>query len=55
MTATLKHGMCLELILGAFSLAVALSACAAPVEPVRFLAAKEKAPLIDTLEGLVSI
>ena len=31
------------------------SASAAPVEPVHSLAAKEKAPLIETLKGLVSI
>jgi glutamate carboxypeptidase len=36
-------------------LTVAVPAPAAPVEPVRSLAAKEKAPLIDTLKGLVSI
>jgi glutamate carboxypeptidase len=36
-------------------LAVAAPAAAAPVEPVRALAAKEKAPLIDTLKDLVSI
>ncbi len=39
------------------SLAVGLvsGASAAPVEPVRTLAAREKAPLIETLNGLVSI
>src|SRR5215472_7610361 len=36
-------------------LAWTASAVAAPVEPVRSLAAKEKAPLIETLKGLVSI
>lgn len=36
-------------------LAFTASAAAAPVEPVRSLAAKEKAPLIDTLKDLVSI
>jgi glutamate carboxypeptidase len=36
-------------------LALAVPASAAPVEPVRSLAAKEKVPLIDTLKGLVSI
>src|SRR5712671_6678610 len=43
--------------LAAFSLCLALtaSATAAPVEPVHSLAAKEKAPLIETLKGLVSI
>jgi glutamate carboxypeptidase len=43
--------------LAIFSLCLALSASAsaAPLEPVRSLAAKEKAPLIDTLKGLVSI
>src|SRR5215475_10246991 len=43
--------------LAAFSLCVALttSAAAAPVEAVRSLAAKEKAPLIETLKGLVAI
>jgi glutamate carboxypeptidase len=41
----------------AFSLCLAVTAAAtaAPVEPVRSLAAKEKAPLIETLKGLVSI
>ena len=33
----------------------ASSAFAAPVEPVHSLAAREKAPLLDTLKGLVSI
>jgi glutamate carboxypeptidase len=37
------------------SLAAAAPAVAAPVEPVRSLAAKEKAPFIDTLKDLVSI
>src|SRR5260370_7186403 len=43
--------------LAAFSLCLALTvpATAAPVEPVRSLAAKEKAPLIETLKGLVAI
>jgi hypothetical protein len=43
--------------LAAFSLclAVTASATAAPVEAVRSLAAKEKAPLIETLKGLVAI
>src|SRR5713101_3987844 len=43
--------------LAAFNLCLALtaSAAAAPVEPVHSLAAKEKAPLIETLKGLVSI
>jgi len=43
--------------LAALSLCLAwtASAVAAPVEPVRSLAAKEKAPLIETLKGLVSI
>ena len=43
--------------LAALSLCLAstASAVAAPVEPVRSLAAKEKAPLIETLRGLVSI
>src|SRR5499427_6463616 len=36
-------------------LASTAAAVAAPVEPVRSLAAKEKAPLIETLKGLVSI
>src|SRR5262252_6073618 len=36
-------------------LALAVPASAAPVEPVRSLAAKEKAPLVETLKGLVSI
>ena len=33
----------------------AMSVCAAPLEPVSSLAAKEKAPLLDTLKDLVSI
>src|SRR5215831_10429180 len=37
-----------------FALGISV-ASAAPVEPVRSLAAKEKAPLIETLKGLVSI
>ena len=37
------------------SLAAAAPAVAAPVEPVRSLAAKEKAPFIDTLKDIVSI
>jgi len=36
-------------------LALTASASAAPVEAVRSLAAKEKAPLIETLKGLVAI
>src|SRR5262245_66024529 len=35
--------------------AFASSAMAAPLEPVHTLAAKEKAPLLDTLKDLVSI
>src|SRR5438045_5093250 len=35
--------------------ALASSALAAPLEPVRSLAGKEKAPLLDTLKDLVSI
>ena len=42
-------------VLGFGCLFGASIAAAAPVEPVRALAAKEKAPLIDTLKGLVSI
>jgi glutamate carboxypeptidase len=45
-------------IVGAFSLAMALLATpvlAQPVEPVRALAAKEKAGLLDTMKELVSI
>lgn len=38
-----------------FCLALTASTSAAPVEPVRALAAKEKAPLMETLKGLVSI
>jgi len=34
---------------------LAMCASAAPVEPVRSLAAREKAPLLETLNGLVSI
>ena len=37
------------------SLALTASATAAPLEPVRSLAAREKAPLLDTLKDLVSI
>jgi glutamate carboxypeptidase len=44
--AALAIGLCL---------AAAAPAVAAPVEPVRTLAAKEKAPLIDTLKDLVAI
>jgi glutamate carboxypeptidase len=39
--------VCLSLAIGA--------AAAAPLEPVQSLAAKEKAPLLETLQGLVSI
>jgi glutamate carboxypeptidase len=39
----------------ALGLFVTSTASAAPLEPVRSLAAKEKAPLIETLKGLVSI
>src|SRR5215471_21241627 len=45
-TALATFGLCL---------ALTASASAAPVEPVRSLAAKEKAPLVETLKGLVSI
>jgi glutamate carboxypeptidase len=45
---------CAALAFG-LSLAALLPAVAAPVEPVRSLAAKEKAPLIDTLRDLVAI
>jgi glutamate carboxypeptidase len=45
---------CAALAFG-LSLAVLAPAAAAPVEPVRSLAAKEKAPLIDTLKDLVAI
>jgi len=38
-----------------FCAALAMSARAAPVEPVQSLAAKEKAPLLETLKDLVSI
>jgi glutamate carboxypeptidase len=38
-----------------FLAALLSSASAAPVEPVHSLAAREKAPLLDTLKGLVSI
>ena len=34
---------------------IAVSSIAAPLEPVMSLAAKEKAPLLDTLKDLVSI
>ena len=42
-------------VLAAIGLALAASAAAAPVEPVGSLAAREKAPLLETLKGLVSI
>jgi glutamate carboxypeptidase len=45
---------CAALAVG-LSLAALSPAVAAPVEPVRSLAAKEKAPLIDTLKDLVAI
>jgi glutamate carboxypeptidase len=41
--------------LAAVSLAALVPAAAAPVEPVASLAAKQKAPLIDTLKDLVSV
>jgi glutamate carboxypeptidase len=55
--ATLPHIRFRRTALVAFGFCLALtaSAAAAPVEPVRSLAAKEKAPLVDTLKGLVSI
>jgi glutamate carboxypeptidase len=42
-------------LLAFFSVALATSAPAAPVEQVQSLAAREKAPLLDTLKDLVSI
>jgi glutamate carboxypeptidase len=46
----------LRLVLLAFScVALATAAAAAPVEQVQSLAAREKAPLLDTLKDLVSI
>ena len=42
-------------VLSILSAAFAISAWAAPLEPVHSLAAKEKAPLLDTLKELVSI
>jgi glutamate carboxypeptidase len=42
-------------ILSAVMLSVAAPAVAAPLEPVRSLAAQEKAPFLDTLKELVSI
>src|SRR3954449_9760172 len=45
-------------ILGAICLFIAAApadVCAAPLEPVMSLAAKEKQPLLDTLKDLVSI
>jgi glutamate carboxypeptidase len=42
-------------IVFSFGAALAASAAAAPVEPVRSLAGKEKAPFIETLRDLVSI
>ncbi len=45
----------LALVTFGFCVAMMASAVAAPVEPVRSLAAKEKAPLLDTLKDLVSI
>src|SRR5262249_48090044 len=55
--ATLLHFRFRRAALAAVSLGLALtaSAAAAPVEPVRSLAAKEKAPLIETLKDLVAI
>src|SRR4029434_1939990 len=43
------------LALTIFCAAFATSAWTAPLEPVHSLAAKEKAPLLDTLKELVSI
>jgi glutamate carboxypeptidase len=45
----------LTLALAMVCIGVAGNALAAPAEPVRSLAAKEKAPLLDTLKELVSI
>jgi glutamate carboxypeptidase len=47
--------MFLRTAVAAFSLALAVPASAAPLEPVHSLAAREKAPLLDTLKDLVSI
>jgi glutamate carboxypeptidase len=60
---SLEHGLAvMRLSFGAVRLVffmicagVPLSAWAAPVEPVRSLAANERAPLLDTLKDLVSI
>jgi glutamate carboxypeptidase len=54
MTTLCIHLRCTALAAG-LCLAVAAPAAATPVEPVRALAAKEKAPLIDTLKDLVAI
>ena len=55
MNKTIARGRisCAALLLVCASLA--LNVCAAPLEPVLSLAAKEKAPLLDTLKDLVSI
>jgi glutamate carboxypeptidase len=55
--ATLPRTRFCRAAIAAFSLGAALtaSATAAPVEPVRSLAAKEKAPFIGTLSDFVSI
>jgi glutamate carboxypeptidase len=55
--ATLPRSRFSRTAIAAFSLGAALtaSAAAAPVEPERSLAAKEKAPFIGTLRDLVSI
>jgi glutamate carboxypeptidase len=53
--ATLPRTRFSRTAIAAFSLGAALTAAAAPVEPVRSLAAKEKPPLIGTLSDFVSI
>src|SRR5215467_16396689 len=56
MAVLLSIGLCRPALatLG-LCLTLTTSASAAPFEPVRSLAAKEKAPVIETLKGLVSI
>jgi glutamate carboxypeptidase len=54
MTTLCTHFRRLPLAVG-LALAALAPAAAAPVEPVRTLAAKEKAPLIETLKDLVAI
>jgi glutamate carboxypeptidase len=54
MSSSLRTGISRAALI-ACGLVFAASATAAPVEPVHSLAAKEKAPLLDTLKDLVAI